>query len=252
MLLSIFMFCKEPPKQSGPIAESDNSTARVLRERLGGYAETVDEIFYNHAKDGLNIRSSYMTDSPKIGVLPYKARVKVIESWVNPQLVDSESQWYRIKYGNIDGWVSGMYLSSWPPDTDYSQFKSGCLYGHCDMCPVLHFLPDNSFKMSIGCHYGWGNGKWWIEPDGIHADVTLTPTCYDFCMEWAKSQNITKYEEAKKQFELTHTHTVHLRFFQTKTGAIDFEATRPSKPNSFESDLPKKPLGRMIPYRGSP
>jgi len=250
ILLITFATCtprRGVPESAEP--EFKPSTLRVVDEKIPGLAEPVNEILYNHSRNGLNIRSSVTTSSPKIGILPYKAKIQAIEKWENRQLIDSESLWYHIKFGKIDGWISGLYLTPWPPETDYSHFKGGCLYGQCGMCPTLHFQPDQIFKMSIGCHYGWGEGKWWTQPDGIHADVTLVATCYDFCVEAAKSKKPITYEAAKMQFELAHTHTVHLRFFQTENGIIDFEASRPSRPDLLEDDLPKRPLGRMIPYK---
>ncbi|EIE02032.1 SH3 domain-containing protein [Leptospira licerasiae] len=66
---------------------------------------------------GLRIRSAPKLSSEKMGTVPYKGEVKIVEKDQRLAHIDGfENYWYKIKSEEGEGWVFGGYLSFKHPD----------------------------------------------------------------------------------------------------------------------------------------
>ncbi|MCR1793767.1 SH3 domain-containing protein [Leptospira sp. id769339] len=121
---------------------------------------------------GLGIRSAPKLSSKKMGIIPYKGEVKILDKDQRLVHIDGfENYWYKIKSEEGEGWVFGGYLSFKHPDLlpPGSNSYTGLVYRH----------PIQSLKL--------------IRSDVINEDLFLN--LYE-----ADLKHIFAFLERKKQF----------------------------------------------------
>ncbi|PKA18002.1 SH3 domain-containing protein [Leptospira haakeii] len=88
---------------------------------------------YVNTGSGLRIRSAPKLSSEKMGAVPYKGEVKILEKDQRLAHIDGfENYWYKIKSEEGEGWVFGGYLSFKHPDflPPGSNSYTGLVYNH--------------------------------------------------------------------------------------------------------------------------
>ncbi|MGJ4745243.1 SH3 domain-containing protein [Leptospira sp. SA-E8] len=88
---------------------------------------------YVNSGAGIRIRSAPKLSSEKMGTIPYKGEVKILEKDQRLAHIDGfENYWYKIKSEEGDGWVFGGYLSFKHPDLlpPGSNSYTGLVYHH--------------------------------------------------------------------------------------------------------------------------
>lgn len=67
-------------------------------------------------EDGLRVREEPGLQGKKIAALQYCTPVEVLETGSATETIDGiEGQWKRVRYGKIEGWAFGGYLTEWKP-----------------------------------------------------------------------------------------------------------------------------------------
>ena len=70
------------------------------------------EFAFISAKAGLNMRQKPKANALKVATVPYRTKVKVMETdKVTVKIGSVSGQWKRINWNNLKGWVFGAYLS---------------------------------------------------------------------------------------------------------------------------------------------
>ncbi len=113
-------------------------------DSANGTSDTSDTMYVT-ASSGLRMRAEPTTSGGKLAVIPQHAAVSVLERSEQTLTVDNiEAPWLRVRYGVIEGWVFGGFLSANPPagaiagsDGTGGKFQSGV--GGIDSGPADRF-----------------------------------------------------------------------------------------------------------------
>ncbi|MCR9144207.1 MAG: SH3 domain-containing protein [bacterium] len=72
---------------------------------------------YASAKSGLIVRSAPSTGSEKLGLIPYRGEVTVLEQGENEETIAGKTgRWALIDHNGQDGWVFGGFLTASQPE----------------------------------------------------------------------------------------------------------------------------------------
>ncbi|MCB1160778.1 MAG: SH3 domain-containing protein [Leptospiraceae bacterium] len=123
ILVSIFIFvslfstnCKESKSIDSRTTSSDNQT--VFK--------------YVTPKSGLIMRSKPSTSGKKLGLIPFKSKVKIIEESKEVLTISGATgRWTKVNYNKQDAWVFGGFLGDEPSDSN-ENLDSGEFFGDKD------------------------------------------------------------------------------------------------------------------------
>lgn len=99
-----------PPVTENP---TDAPTDKPTEEPTEAPSETLAENeYYVNVDPSLNMRAEPSTDSDKIASIPNGSKVKVLDTYENPEAQDVIVKvWAKIEYSGVTGWVAMYYLS---------------------------------------------------------------------------------------------------------------------------------------------